>query len=234
MRKPTGLFSLNAIIVTACAVCIAWSGWALLRVPWIRNSLVGIPTHRYALPYNIERQRLAPRSLFLAACVLPAFGAVMLTRRRFRDIALSELDLRAAAVLLFVEIQAIIAISGALDLTLYYRSEYSRLPWNVDHDQVLSHIAGRAYADAKALQAKMPPDSRVGLRTDLVDPYIMPALAFPIRFFDMYPRNPDNWRSESYFAMLAKREGLAYILNYDLTDPEDPLKLLPLEFGEAK
>lgn len=234
MQKRTGLFSVNALFVTACAVVIAWSGWALLRVPWIRNGLAGIPTHRYTLPFNIERQRLAPRSLFLAACVLPVFGAVMLTRRRFRNMALSKLDFRGASVLLFVEMQAIVAIAGALDLTFYYRSEYSRLPWDVDRNQVLSHLAGQAYADAQALRAKLPPDSRVGLHTELVDPYIMPALAFPIRFFDVYPRNPDKWRSESDFVMQAKRVGLAYLLNYDLADPGGPLKLLPLDFGEPK
>ena len=227
-RSGSGI---NPLLVPVITVMLGISGWALLRIPEVRNSLVGIASHRYMLPYNIERQRLAPRSIFYATAVIASATLIFELLRR-RGETPRRVSRSAAIALVFIQVQAVIATSVFIDLSLYYKSQYQRWPWHVEQTEVLAYLTQNAYRDAETIRSQLPADTRVGMRTDLQDPYVMPALAFPVRFLDLYPVDANRWDEDTNFRNVAQNEQLSYIMDYTPENAEHPYLLRRL--GSSK
>lgn len=216
-----------AVLVAAGAACLA--AYAVLRVPEWRAALLALVPHRVDTADVRLRSILAPRSIAIAGAGALAVLTVSLIVPAARTALGRRLPPHAATVLLACSAHVLIAAAVVVNLLYYFPRQYGRPLWSVPTDEVFSHVLPQAWPDVRTLREAAGDDARIAFRPPAQDKFFLPALGYPIPFYDVWPSNEEDWRSDPEFVRRVQDLRLTHRLDYDPQDRQRPLRLRALD-----
>jgi hypothetical protein len=206
----------------ALMIAFALAGWFLLRQPAIRSTLVGLVPHRMPLEMAVVRQLLAPRSVAIAGLMLLALTCIGLVIPPLRESLLQPVPRKRFFLSLVVFAQLLVALAVMLNLHFYFYRQYGQPVWSIDREEVLAYTLPQAWQDSNSLKKLLPAESRVAFRTSGEDIFLLPAMSYPIAFYEFYPDDDQRWRSDAGFAGLADDRGITHLLRYSPFNRANP------------
>ena len=215
----------------ALALLVALLGvvaWLVLRQPAWRAWLVALAPQRPAIHQAAVRQILAPRSVLLAGLGIATMAGLCLASRRCRRQAMRPIPGSAAAVALLALLQVLVAVAVVVNLHAYFARQYGRPVGRIPEDAVLTYTVPQAWPDSRELLRRLPQDAQVGVKVDGPDLFLLPAMAYPIGFFEAYPAEPARPLADPEFATIARSRGLTHVLEYRPMDRANPFNLRSL------
>ena len=214
-------------LVTAAAACLV--AYAVLRVPDWRAALLALAPHRVDTAEVRLRTLLAPRSVALAGvAALAAVGASLLIPSA-RSALGRRLPARRTITLLCCCVQGLVAAAVMINLLYYFPRQFGQPLWAVSTDTVYNHILPQAWPDVKALRQAVGEEARIAFRPPPQDKFFLPALAYPIQFYDVWPSDEEDWRSDAEFVRRVGNLRLTHMLRYEPLDRVHPLRLRVLD-----
>jgi hypothetical protein len=216
-------------VVVVLAGASALFAYAVLRVPEWRVALLALASHRVDTPDARLCSILAPRSIAIAgAGALVACGLASCFAAA-RQVFSVRLPWTLAVATWAGLTHALIAAAVVINTLYYFPRQYGRLPWSVTTDEVLAHVLPQAWPDVKALRQLAGADARFAFRPPDQDQFFLPALAYPLEFYDIWPRDESDWRSDPEFVNRARQLRLTHLLRYEPHNRQHPLWLRALE-----
>lgn len=216
-QLPRTAVGMCAVVIAGCVL-----SWLVLRQPALRQGLLTLVPHREVA---IERQLLAPRSIFLAGMVLLMMTAVGLLIPRIKVALLTIIPGRQRLLSLFVIAQVGLALAPIINLHGYFERRFGKPIFRLSNDEVMSYMVPQAWPDSIKLKEMFGPKTRIALKPEIDDKYLMPGLAYPLCFYDVYPSNDAAWRSDSEFSKVAKEREIDAILRYTPLNREKPFRV---------
>ncbi|MCX7718642.1 MAG: hypothetical protein N2111_09630 [Candidatus Sumerlaeaceae bacterium] len=226
MRGACGI-PYGVVMVLAGASAVV--AYAVLRVPEWRAALMAMASHRVDTPDTRLCSMLAPRSVALAGA-----GALVTCMLAYcfagtRQILSVRLPWAMAVVTWASLTHALIAAAIVINTLYYFPRQYGRPLWSVTPDEVLTHVLPQAWPDAKALRRLAGAQARFAFRPPDQDPFFLPALTYPLEFYDIWPRDESDWLSDAEFVKAARKLRLTHLLRYEPHNRQHPLWLRALD-----
>jgi hypothetical protein len=214
-------------LVTAAAVCLV--AYAVLRVPAWRAALLALAPHRVDTAEVRLRALLAPRSVALAGVAALAAVVASLLVPSARSALARRLPAGNSLTLLCCCVHALVAAAVMINLLYYFPRQFGQPLWAVSSDTVYNHILPQAWPDVKALRQAVGEEARIAFRPPPQNKFFLPALAYPIQFYDVWPSNEEDWRSDADFMRRVRDLRLTHTLRYEPLDRVHPLHLRVLD-----
>lgn len=222
-------FRLTPLVLFAAAAVICVVAYALMRQPEVRHMWLSLIPYRESTQFAHVRRILAPRCILVAGALTALCAFALCLPVRSRIWLTTAMQARGAWRLALVLGLFCSATATVLDLHLSYYRVFGKPVCAIENEEVLGYVLPQAWHDSRQLRRELPRDARVALKTDSeILLYQLPALSYPIAFYEIVPAKPAMWQDDPGFVAFAHKKRLTHLLLYTMNSSER-LNLVPLK-----
>jgi hypothetical protein len=223
--------SWSPVVLALLVALVGVAAWLVLRQPAWRAWLIALVPQRPGIEQAAVRRILAPRSVLLAGVCIAALTGLCWAIPGTRQRMARTVSTGGALMVLFALVQVLVAVAVVINLHAYFLRQYHRPVGLIPAERVLSYTVPQAWPDSRALLRQVPRDARIGLKVNGPDLFLLPALAYPVAFYEAYPADASRPNIDPAFEAVTASRELTHILEYRPMDRANPFDLRPLSLS---